>query len=290
MNDLFFESLFAKNSKFHWDFLKTFKDKSKWELLAKQYSNFRKTEIEEKVNNNLIPKKIHQVWIGPRPLPKKYKKWMDSWKIINKDWEYKLWTNKDLKHIKLINQKLFEGSNNIGFKSDILRYEILYQIGGLYIDTDLECIKKIPENFCNYDFISCIVFRNSPQIANGAILSKPKSLLIKNIIRKIANPKNEKSALDILKSSGADLVTKEYFLLKKYYREKCLILPSDYFYPWPNFLLYPNLKIRNFITDKTIGIHYWEVSWTKGNLLNRAYQKLKLIIKRIKFKKIQVIK
>ena len=90
-------------------------------------------------------------------------------------------------------------------------------------------------------------------------------------IQELRHVQTEESALDILKSSGADLVTKEYFLLNKYDREKCLILPSNYFYPWPNFLLYPNLNIRDFITDKTIGIHYWEVSWTKGNLLKRAF-------------------
>ena len=29
----------------------------------------------------------------------------------------------------------------LGEKSDIFRYEILYRFGGVYVDTDFECIK-----------------------------------------------------------------------------------------------------------------------------------------------------
>ncbi len=287
MEDLFFESSFAAENKFHWNFVRDFKDKKKWIELAKQYDNFLNIDLDY---NDKIPKIIHQIWIGPRPVPNKYKRWMKSWKSLNKSWEYKLWTNNDLKDINLINQKLFDDINNIGFKSDILRYEILYKYGGLYIDTDLECISKIPEKFCHYDFISCIVFKNTPQIANGAILAKPNSLLISKIINNISKPKDQTSSLDILKSSGADLVTKEYFQLKKEYKDKCLILPTNYFYPWPNFLISSNIEIMKFINEKTIGIHYWEVSWMKGNILKRIFLKIKFILKNLKIELLKFIK
>ncbi len=281
MKDLFFESSFASENKFHWDFIREFKDKNKWEQLANQYDDFLNVSLTNKNKNNKIPKIIHQIWIGPRPLPNKYKKWMKSWKSLNKSWEYKLWTNNDIKDMNLINQKIFEESSNVGFRSDILRYEILYKYGGLYIDTDLECIKEIPQEFCYYDFISCIVFKNTPQIANGAIFAKPNSFLISKIINNISMPEDQSSALDILKSSGADLLTDEYFKLKKEDKEKCLILPSNYFYPWPNFLIFSKTDIKKFTNEKSIGIHYWEVSWMRGNLLKRLFLKLRLLLKNL---------
>ena len=40
------------------------------------------------------------------------------------------------------------------------------------------------------------------------------------------------------------------------------ILPSNYFYPYPNFLINNsnNKDISKFITEETIGLHHWEMS------------------------------
>jgi len=283
MKDSFFESSFAKQCRFDYDFITTFKDRPKWEILSRQYNNINNNNIN---NNNLksnnfnkiIPKKIHQIWIGKRKLPKKYLNWMKTWKTINSDWEYNFWDDKKIKELNFKNQDLYDSSNNVGFKSDIARYEILNQFGGLYVDTDLECIKKIPEHFRNFDYISCIVFDNSPQIANGVIFAKPNAKINSNVMKNILKSSNEESALDILNCSGANLITREYFKLEKEERDKILILPSNYFYPIPNFIIGNESDKEKFITKETIGIHYWEVSWMKGNLIKRIVEKLLKII------------
>ena len=77
------------------------------------------------------------------------------------------------------NRSIYESTDNIGFKSDIARYEILYKYGGIYIDTDFECLKKIPDKFLHFDFISCIGFNYSPVILNGFLMASPKSNFIK---------------------------------------------------------------------------------------------------------------
>lgn len=276
MKDSYFESSFAKNCKYHWNFIKNFEDKERWEILAEQYEE-KKSYSESSIN--LVPKKIHQIWIGPKKLPRKYKEWMKSWQYFHKDWEYKLWTDEDIKDIKFHNKKIYDSSNNIGFKSDILRYEILYKYGGIYIDTDLECVKKIPNYFREYEFISCIVFNKTPQINNALIISKPRANLISKMVKSIKIQKNDTSALETLSCSGANLLTKQYFSLTIKERSENLILPSDYFYPLPNFLVNTKITKKDFLTDKTIGIHYWEVSWMKGNFIKRVINKLVRIIK-----------
>ena len=58
------------------------------------------------------------------------------------DWEYKLWTDETVKEITLINQELFDKAKNYGEKSDILKWELVYRFGGVYIDTDMEALTQ----------------------------------------------------------------------------------------------------------------------------------------------------
>ena len=87
------------------------------------------------------PKVIHQIWFGPnRPV-----RLMDTWKAKHPDWEYKLWTVPPTGY-----PLSFSGL------SDVLRYQILYEYGGVYIDADSECLKPIDdlldcEAFCSWE-------------------------------------------------------------------------------------------------------------------------------------------
>ena len=54
------------------------------------------------------------------------------------------------------NKKAFLSAHNYGMKSDILRYEILHTYGGVYIDTDYECVRNIGE--CNLYSLHRIFF------------------------------------------------------------------------------------------------------------------------------------
>ena len=100
-----------------------------------------------------IPRKLHQIWLGS-PVPENLKLAISTWQNWD-GWEYHLWTEKDLPHIRLRNQKLFDSLSNFGEQSDLLRYEILSQQGGLYLDVDCICLN--PTFFelahLNFDFL-----------------------------------------------------------------------------------------------------------------------------------------
>lgn len=89
------------------------------------------------------PKKIHQIWIGDIPIPDKWKKDCDRVKEVHPDWEYKLWSNSDVEPVlkkcqnnvisayeRYYNKKIW------ALACDILRYAVLYQYGGVYMDCD----------------------------------------------------------------------------------------------------------------------------------------------------------
>ncbi len=91
-------------------------------------------------DNRQIPKIIHQIWLGPlEPL----KAAMNTWPKLHPDWEYRLWTEDNMP--SLVNQEAFDSADNYPQKSDILRYELLYNYGGVYVDADEYCIKPLDE-------------------------------------------------------------------------------------------------------------------------------------------------
>lgn len=66
---------------------------------------------------------------------------MATWREFHPDWQTQLWTDENLP--ELTNQAIFNQTTLLAQKADILRCEILYQFGGLYVDTDFECFKPV---------------------------------------------------------------------------------------------------------------------------------------------------
>ena len=107
-------------------------------------------------NFNSIPKIIHQLWIGPKSRPSKF---MDTWKTKHPDYEYIMWNEEEIRnrglHLECISK--INEIEEINGKADIIRWEILYHYGGLFIDADSICIEPfnylLDQNkpFCGYE-------------------------------------------------------------------------------------------------------------------------------------------
>lgn len=93
-----------------------------------------------------IPKIIHQLWIGPKPAPTVF---MNTWKEKHEPlgFEYKFWNEESIqKEIDLSKcGKRVNSIEEINGKADILRWEILYKFGGVFVDADSICIQPIDE-------------------------------------------------------------------------------------------------------------------------------------------------
>ena len=44
----------------------------------------------------MIPRTLHQVWLGPDPIPARYMGFLDGWRRLHPGWSYQLWTDGDL--------------------------------------------------------------------------------------------------------------------------------------------------------------------------------------------------
>ena len=97
-----FNSDFAKHSKFNFDFVGNIKKKEQWEILVNQFDRYIESSKTKKIKEK-IPRKIHQIWIGPKKMPNNYKIWTETWEKYNPEWEYKLWNEEMINDLCLIN-------------------------------------------------------------------------------------------------------------------------------------------------------------------------------------------
>ena len=91
-----------------------------------------------------ISKIIHQLWIGTKPRPSKF---MNTWKDKNTDFEYISWNEDEFikRNIVFESQDKIDSIEEINGKADIMRWEILWRYGGVFIDADSICVEPIDE-------------------------------------------------------------------------------------------------------------------------------------------------
>lgn len=216
-----------------------------------------------------IPKIIHHIWLGS-PLPARCKWFIETWKKHNPDWTFILWDDARVAKLKLVNLRAYRAATNWGEKSDIVRYEVLYRFGGLYVDTDFECLQPFDELHHRCDFYvgaypdagggSCYVF-------NGLIGSAPEHPILKRCIKGIRsnNCKKLNRPDDIMKRTGPMHLTQCLRAALKAGDEigRCVPFPPVYFYPWPGVLRHDKSRqfIEMFIRPESLAIHHWAVSW-----------------------------
>ena len=94
----------------------------------------------------MIPKVIHQIWIGPKPAPAHM---MKTWKEKHPGFEYILWNEKEIAARGLTTrcQKQIDAMVEINGKADIYRWEILHRFGGYFVDADSICVEPFDQFF-----------------------------------------------------------------------------------------------------------------------------------------------
>ena len=132
----------------------------------------------------MIPKIIHNIWIqGYENLPNEIKIHHLNIKKLNPDWEFMIWDDEMIKNLLQKYPKIYDiykksdnysGSidNNI-IKSDIARYIIMKEYGGLYFDIEFKCKSSFDDVFLNEknnnDNKTNIVSKNTIYIASSQL-------------------------------------------------------------------------------------------------------------------------
>ena len=129
-----------------------------------------------------IPRILHHIWLGPNPLPDEHEPWIESWKRHHPKWEHRLWTEDNLP-LNPLRPEILERLRAPVERADILRLEILYSHGGVYLDTDLECLRPLDDVLEGQSFVG--VTHKHGRITNTAIAAIPAHPLLDRAMHEI---------------------------------------------------------------------------------------------------------
>lgn len=112
----------------------------------------------------MIPKKLHYCWFGRNPKPKWMQNCLTSWKKYCPDYEIIEWNedNFDLDCYPYARQA-YE-AQKWAFVTDFARLWIVYEQGGIYLDTDVELLRPLDGLLCNKAFFG---LEDNGSIATG---------------------------------------------------------------------------------------------------------------------------
>lgn len=214
-----------------------------------------------------IPKLIHLIWLGGEK-PKKFDFLIDTIKKINSDYKIIEWNDYNI-NFELINQDLFNKTENYGAKSDILRFEILYKFGGIYLDYDFLQIKNFDDLLDN-DFFAG-TNNSQPQEVWNSILGSTKEneicLCFLESLQNIKVPIKKNEINRVMYETGPFKLQK--IIKNNNFNCKYKILIGDYFYPFPATERFKikNLSaddieyVKNFSKENTYCIHLHTTTW-----------------------------
>lgn len=206
----------------------------------------------------MIPKTIHYCWFGGKNLPSIAKKCIASWKKYCPDYKIKRWdeSNFDLSCCAYV-KEAYE-SKKWAFITDYVRLWVMYNYGGIYMDTDVEVLKNLDPFLPNEAFSG---FESVDRIPTGIMASEKGSHIIKLLLDRY----NDRHF--ILSDGKLDLTTNVEEITnvmipkglvlngKKQTVDGFTFYPKDYFCPKD----YRTKKLE--LTENTYTIHHFDGSW-----------------------------
>jgi hypothetical protein len=109
-----------------------------------------------------IPRILHRIWLGDAPLPAEYREYGESWQRHHPEWEVHLWTDDTAPHPPGASRARTHAE-----RSDLIRYNLIHRFGGVYVDTDIECLRPIDDLLTD---VQAFAAYESPGVVCSAVL------------------------------------------------------------------------------------------------------------------------
>lgn len=209
----------------------------------------------------MIPKIIHYCWFGGSPLPELALKCIESWKKYCPDYEIICWneSNYSLEKKCVYVKEAFE-EKKWAFVSDYARLDIIYNHGGIYLDTDVELISSLDDLLGEKCFLG---LETSGYIATGLGFGAEKNnFAIKRMLDEYRDIhfRIDKDIFDTTPCPRRNTAPfwEDGFKgesLKIQYLDSATIFPTEFFCP----LDFETKEMS--ITRNTKSIHHYEASW-----------------------------
>jgi mannosyltransferase OCH1-like enzyme len=217
----------------------------------------------------MIPKVIHYCWFGAGRKPKIFEQCLLSWEEYCPDYKMIEWNEKN--SLRFFNSFYNDAlrKKKYAFVSDYIRAKVLYEFGGIYLDTDMLLLKPIDE-LLSYDFFSG--FEVEERVAYGLFGGHKKHRFFFEMIKFYSETEFDEFSPPIITHIF------KYLIKADNIDENEILLSQEYFYP----LTYENRgkDYELFTTEKTYGVHLWDHSWKeeKSESIFNLLKKIKIVL------------
>lgn len=238
-----------------------------------------------------IPKTIHLIWFGGNQYNLIVKKCIDSWYKYCPDYDIKLWNEESFDiNLNIYAKEAYE-TKKWAFVSDYVRLYVLYNYGGVYIDSDVMVLKNFD---CLLEDEHVVTgYSSSLWIPAGFMAAEKSNEWIKALLDYYTN-RHFQLSRDSFDMKVNNAIITEISMKKfgfkigdmsiKYGNVK--LYPRRFFHPYKKEVFEFNEEnIKKFnkffnINEKdTYCIHYSMGSWVENH--NTPYYQLKHLIRKI---------
>lgn len=207
-----------------------------------------------------VPKIIHYCWFGEKELPRLAKKCIDSWKKYCPEYKIICWneSNFDFKGNRYAKEAYEAGK--WAFVSDYVRLKVIYEYGGIYLDTDVELIRSLDPLLKGNGYMG---FDEKGLVATGlGFAAEAGNIIIGEMLKDYDGipfvlddgnfdlmpcPDRNAKALERL---GMDIKNTHQIFMGMHFLPRDYLCPMDYY------------TGKKEITENTYSIHHYCASWT----------------------------
>lgn len=250
------------------------------EIDDREENNTEQCNLTDSTINN-IPKIIHYCWFGGNEMPQEYIDYMESWKRFCPEYKIMRWDENNYDITK--NKYMYDAykEKKWAFVSDYARLDVLYNYGGIYLDTDVELLRPL-DNLLSYDFVSG--FESYKYVNTGLLAGAKKGCsLIEDTIDLYDKLSfyNDDGSLNMTPCVvyQAKILSKHGFKMngRTQLMNNMKIFPRTYFSPYCL-----HLQGEKLIKENSYSIHHYGASW------NYKYKKeqqdsMEIINKRMRY-------
>lgn len=230
----------------------------------------------------IIPKKIHYCWFSKNPIPKFLQGCIDSWKKMCPDYEIICWNEDNYDIDKYLYTKEAYKNQKYGFVSDMARLDILYENGGIYLDTDVTILKSLDELLYQEAFIGVEKWGNIN--SGGGFGAVPHHPMVKKMLEdRISSFLKIENGIFETETNGF-YETRSFIELGMKPDNSKQLINRVTVYPYNVFHPYDYISCDALVSENTFSVHHFYGGWMDKDSYNYrsiTQKKYKNIVNRI---------